>query len=163
MGAYLFPMLVFTFFAGLFAVQSSLTTSPLPAPTVAQASSDGKQFVAYRDAVAAYLRTNPTFIGSVPSATLIARGNQFSSSFLGSAGNYVSQVGAGTGRVITAYASLAPGSVSSALAITSGDMSLGMASGNKWISYAQGAVMTPQTLSTAVPDGYVVSVVQIGN
>lgn len=161
MGGYLFPMLVFAIFAGIFAIEQTKTDSTLPSQKEVVAINDGQQFIRYRDAVAAYQQANPTFLGSVSSATIIAQGYQFSGYFLTTANNKVTQTGA-TGRIITTYASLSPGSITTALLITDNDASLGLASGVNWISYAQGVSTTPQLLATPVTNGYVVSVIQKG-
>ena len=162
MGYHLFPMLVFAIWAGIFAIENTQTEKSLPKASYMQASGDGQQFIVYRNAVATYLQANPAFIGSVPSSTLISQGNRFSSTFIASTGNYISQVGSSTGRVITCYSSLAPGAITAALKQTSNDASLGIASGTNWTSYAQGVINTPQPLATTVPNGNVVSVIQIG-
>lgn len=163
MGYFLYPLLVLAFFQGLFAIEKARTTAIAPVPSVQRAAWDGREFVAYRDAVSTYLQANPAYIGSVSSAALIAQGNQFSAQFLSVAGNYISQVGGGSGRVITCYARLSTGAITAALNATSNDASLGMAAGGNWTSYAQGVSTTPQPLATTVPDGDVVSVVQIGS
>ena len=162
MGGILFPLLVFAIFAGIFGIERTQTDIALPAQTEAIAANDGQQFVAYRDAVYAYLEANPTYIGVVPSASLVAMGYQFSASFLAVTNNKITQVAAGTGRIVTCYSSLSPGAVTSALQITSNDASIGMASAGNWTSYAQGVSNTPQLLATSVTDGYVVSVIQKG-
>ncbi len=162
MGYILFPALVLAIFTGIFAIQNTQTAIALPPPLVAKATTDGQNFISYRNSVAAYLQTNSAYIGSVPSASLIAQGYQFPASFLASSGNYISQVGGGTGRIITCYSNISPGAVTAALMATSNDASLGMASGGNWTSSAQGANKTPQPLAIAVPDGNVVSVIQIG-
>lgn len=162
MGGNLFPMLVFAIFTGLFAIEQTRVEASLPAQKEVAAINDGQQFIKYRDAVAAYQQANPAFIGSVPSATIIAQGYQFSANFLTTANNNITQIGAGAGRTITAYASLSPGSITTALQITDNDASLGIATGLNWTSYAQGAINTPQLLSTPVTNGYAVSVIQKG-
>lgn len=163
MGSYLFPMLVLVIFTGIYAVEATRTTVSVPEAKMVLAAGDGQQFVNYSAAVASYLQSNPTFIGSVSPATLASRGSQFSPQFLATAGNAITQVGASTSRVITCYGNLTPGAVTAALAATDNDAAYGIASGGTWTSFAQGVAMTPQTLATAVPNGYVVSVVQIGN
>lgn len=162
MGGHLFPMLVFAIFAGLFAIEQTRVESSLPAQKEVAAINDGQQFIRYRDAVAAYQQANPAFIGSVPSATIIAQGYQFSTAFLTTANNNITQIGAGSGRVVTSYANLSPGSITTALQITDNDASLGIVSGANWTSYAQGVANTPQLLSTPVTNGYAVSVIQKG-
>ncbi len=159
----LMPLLVFALFLGLNAIESTQVNKTLPSSTVIQATHDGSQFIAYSNAVATYLTLNPGFVGVVPAATLIAQGNQFSAEFLATAGNNITQIGVGTGRIVTCFANISPASVTAALQITANDASIGIANGGNWISYAQNANQAPQALATAVPNGDVVSVVQIGN
>lgn len=162
MGGIFFPMLVFAIFAGIFAIEQTRVVATLSNQKEVVAVNDGQQFIRYRDAVAAYQQANPAFIGSVPSATIIALGYQFSTNFLVTANNNITQIGAGSGRTITAYASLSPGSITTALQITDNDASLGLVTGVNWISYAQAVNNTPQLLATPVTNGYVVSVIQKG-
>lgn len=163
MGYYLFPLLVFVFFQGIFALEDARVRTQLPSTRSLQAAHSGIEFINYRNAVATYQRLNPAFIGQVPSAALVAQGNQFSAQFLVTAGNSITQIGGGTGRIITCFADLQPGALAAALRATSNDVALGIAQGGNWSSYAQGAINAAEPLATAVPDGYVVSVIQIGS
>jgi hypothetical protein len=159
MGFLLLPSIVLSFFLGLIAIERNYAQDRLP-PTIAlQAAQSGQTFVAYRNAVAVYQKNNPTFTGTVSNAALAAQGNQFPSVFLVSASNAITATGV-AGRVITCYAALSTGAISAALAATETDASLGMASGLNWISSAFG---TSTLLATSVPNGNVVSVIQIGN
>jgi hypothetical protein len=162
MGFYLLPVAVLTFFIGIFAIERNHAQDMMPQPTTLQAEYSGQTFIAYRNAVSIYQQTNPTYIGTVSNAMLAALGSQFSAPFLASAGNAITATGT-SGRVITSYAALPPGSITTALTATQNDASLGIASGLTWTSYAQGISSTPVTLATAVPNGDVVSVIQIGN
>lgn len=160
MGFALLPLAAFAFFMSIVFSERNHAQNILPAPAITQASVSGQMFIAYRNAVALYQQNNPTFIGSAPITA--SPTNQFSATFLAVAGNNITATASGTGRVITTYAALPAGAITTALALTQNDASLGLANGTTWTSYAQGVNTTPITLSTAVPNGDVVSVVQIG-
>lgn len=162
MGFVLLPLIVLSFFMGLIAIERNRAQDILPPAIVAQATQSGQIFVAYRNAVAVYQQKNPAFTGTVSGAMLTAQGSQFSSTFLAAAGNAITATGS-TGRVVTCYAALSSGAIAAALAATENDASLGMASGTTWTSFAQGVIYTPVSLATSVPNGDVVSVVQIGS
>lgn len=162
MAGFLYPVLVFVFFAGMLAIDSTKINSSVPTTQASYAVGEGQNFVRYSGAVAAYLRSNPTFTGEVTNANLTSMGYQLPPPFLAIAGNRITQVGSGTGRIITCYADLSAGGLSEVLRITENDASYGRASGTNWISYAYGVDKTPQPLAATVPDGNVVSVIQIG-
>lgn len=162
MGFSLLPLVVLTLFVSVFAIERNRAQDTMPPAVAIQAVQSGQMFVAYRNAVAAYQNSNPSFTGTVSAAALLAQGNQFSAAFLASAGNAITAT-AGGGRVITCFASLPTGSINAALDAAQNDPSLGMAWGANWTSYAPGASYTPTPLATSVPNGAVVSVVQIGN
>lgn len=160
MGFVLLPVVVLSFFIGLIAIDRNHAQDILPQAIVTQAEQSGQTFVAYRNAVAVYQQNNPAFTGTVSSAALAAQGSQFSSVFLALAGNAITAIGS-SGRVVTCYAALPSGTITAALDITQNDASLGIASGTTWTSAAYGS--TPMPLATSVPNGDVVSVVQIGS
>jgi hypothetical protein len=160
MGFALLPVVVLSFFIGIIAIERNHAQAILPPAIVSEAIQNGQTFLAYRNAVAVYQRNNPTFTGTVSSAALAAQGNQFSAMFLASASNAITSTGV-AGRVVTCYAALTPGALRAASDATENDASLGMASGTSWTSAGLGATVTP--LSTPVPNGDVVSVVQIGS
>lgn len=162
MGYIMFPLLVFALFGGIFAIERANVTLTQPAPGTTSAKWNGMEFVAYRAAVGAYLQKNPAYVGAVSTSSLAGMGYQFSIAFLAGAGNYISQVGAGTGRIVTCHASLPAGALAAALRTTAYDASFGIASGGNWVSYAPGVNTVPQPLAISVPDGDVVSVFQIG-
>lgn len=162
MGFVLLPLIVLSFFMGLIAIERNKAQDILPPAIVTQAELSGQTFLAYRNAVAIYQQNNPTFTGTVSSSMLAAQGSQFSSAFLASAGNAITATGS-AGHIVTCYAALTPGAITAALAATENDASLGMASGTTWTSYAQGVTYTPVSLATSVPNGNIVSVVQIGS
>lgn len=163
MAYYLAPIAAVMFFIGLFAMDHTQVQYTAVSSTQLTAKNEGQIFVEYRDAVATYQQNNPTFIGTVPTSALIAQGNQFPSSFLGVTSNSITQVGGGSGRVITCYSALPPGAIAQAIRFTNNDASLGIASGTNWTSAAYGVSTTPVPLSTTVPNGNAVSVIQIGS
>ena len=163
MGSKLFPMLVLSFFIGIFAVEKTHTKDALPTDIAARADLAGQAFIAYRDAVAVYQQQHPTFTGTVSNAALAAQGSQFPASFLVVTSNVITPIGAGSGRVITCYSTLPVGGIRAALNATDNDASLGLASGGAWISAAQNASHTSTLLATPVPNGNVVSVIQVGS
>jgi hypothetical protein len=160
MGFIVLPAVIFAFFMSILSVQKAQSAMSNPASVELQSSQSGQTFVSYQRAVAAYMQTNPTFIGTVSSAALTTQKTPFSASFLAIASNAVTAT-AGGGRVVTSFAALPTGALRDALNISDNDLSLGLASGANWISAAYGATAVP--LSTAVPSGNVVSVIQIGN
>lgn len=162
MGFVLLPLAVLSFFIGVFAIERNHAQDLMPPTVQLQAAQSGQVFVSYRNAVALYQKNNPVFTGTVTSAMLTAQGSQFSATFLSSAGNAITATGV-SGRVVTCYAALSSGALTAALNASQNDASLGIASGTTWTSYAQGAVATPVPLATTVPNGDIVSVVQIGN
>ncbi|AMR78023.1 type IV pilus biogenesis protein PilM [Cupriavidus nantongensis] len=155
----LMPTLVFALFTGLVAIYRYQSASNIPPTQVLQAAQAGQMFVAYAGAVGAFRNSNPAFTGSVSAAQLAAQGTPFSASFLATAGNNITPFGS-AGRTITTYASLPTGAINTIVSITGGDAAYGMSSGTTWTSVAPGS--TSQTLATTVPNGSVVSVIQIG-
>lgn len=160
MGFVLLPVIVLSFFVGIVAIERNHAQAILPPSIVSQAIQNGQTFLSYRNAVAVYQRNNPAFTGTVSNAALAAQGNPFSAVFLASASNVITATGV-AGRVITCYAALTQGALSAARDATENDASLGMASGTSWTSVGFGTTVTP--LATPVPNGNVVSVVQIGS
>lgn len=163
MGFALLPLVVLSFLLGIVAIERNHSQDILPPAIVTQAEQSGEAFVVYRNAVLVYQKNNPTFTGSVSNAALAAQGSQLSSTLLASAGNAITAIGGGAGRVVTCYAALSGGAISAALDATQNDASLGMAAGTTWTSFAQGVNYTPVPLATPVPNGNVVSIVQIGS
>lgn len=160
MGFVLLPLAVLSFFLGIFAAERTRTQDILPSAIVIQAAASGQIFVAYRNAVAVYLQNNPTFVGTVSSAALTAQGNSFSAGFLVSTSNAITATGV-AGRVITCYTASTTGTLQAAREATNNDASLGVATGTNWTSADFGSTATP--LAAPVPNGAVVSVVQIGS
>lgn len=156
------PALVLAIFLAVFAAQVSQINKTAQHSVITANRSNASQFIAYRNAVAVYLQNNPAFLGSIPAATLIAQGNQFSDAFLALTNNQITATGI-SGRIITCYSDLPSGTINEALSLTSNDASLGIANGGNWTSYAQGTIQAATPLSVAVPNNYIVSVIQIGS
>ena len=152
--------LVFAFFTGLVATTRHQSAQLAPSSPALQAAQAGQTFVSYSNAVAAFQRSNPTFVESVSPSQLSAQGTPFNGTFLASAGNAITAFGT-AGRTITAFAALPTSSINTIVSATDGDASFGISSGATWTSIAQNA--TAQPLATAVPSGNVVSVIQIGH
>lgn len=140
------------------AIERNNASLVVPPDTELAADRMGQVFLQYRTAVATFQRQNPSFTGSVSSPALSALGFQFPQDFLNVAGNAITATGV-SGRVVTSYGVLPAGAGTVARKAADGDASLGVVSGPNWTSYASG-VSTP--LATAVPNGAVVSVIQIG-
>jgi hypothetical protein len=121
-------------------------------------NNDAGQFLAYRNAVSVYMAANKSFTGTIPATSL---SGQFSAQFLAGAGNVVTATGT-SGRVITAYASVATGTVQRAVVMSGGDASIGTSNGSTWTSAAPNASQTPTAMNTTVPVGDIVSIIQIG-
>lgn len=155
----LLPALVAAFFMGMYAMDNTRTANTAQRPATTRALQAGETFIAYRDAVMTFMQNNPAYTGSVTAAQLLAQGNSFSASFLALAGNSITATGVG-GRVLTAYATLPAGSLAAAGTSSTFDASFGQAAGSNWLSIAPGA--TSQPLASAVPNGSIVSVIQIG-
>jgi hypothetical protein len=160
MGFILLPVIVFSFLMSISFIERNQSQQILPPTIVLQSAQAGATFVAYRNAVAVYQRNNPSFTGTVSNAVLASQGAKFSAEFLEMASNAITATG-NTGRIITSYAALPTGAGSDAYDASEKDLSIGIASGGAWSSIPYGSPSTP--LSTSVPNGNVVSVVQIGN
>ncbi|HEY0843435.1 type IV pilus biogenesis protein PilM [Methylotenera sp.] len=162
MGTMFSPALVLAIFLAVFSVQVNQINKATRAAVISKNINNASQFIAYKNAVAVYVQNNPTFTGSIPAGTLTAQGYQFSSEFLALTNNQVTTAGT-SGRTITCYSNLPSGTINEALELTSYDASLGIASGGNWTSYAQGTNQTASPLPVAVPNNYIVSVIQIGS
>lgn len=159
MGGYLAPLVVVAMSLALWGAYKNDTRMITPVGYALQMNSDATTFLAYRNAVSSYMQVNPSFTGTVPAASL---SGQFSATFLANAGNYISPTGA-AGRVITSWAKVSNGTVQQAVTQAGVDASIGTSGGSTWISGAPGAISSPVALTTAVPAGDIVSVIQIGS
>jgi len=159
MGGFIAPLVAIFMGLALWASYNNNTKLVTPAKYTLQMTSDATTFLAYRNAVASYLQAQPSFTGTVPAASL---SGQFSTTFLASAGNFISATGT-SGRVITCWAKVSSGTVQQAVTQAGVDASIGTSSGSTWVSAAPGAVTSPVALTTPVPAGDIVSVIQIGS
>lgn len=150
---------VFGFFVALVGEDSARARHLLPATSTLQANFDGNTFVSYRNAVALYVKNNPTHTGTVSATALNAQGTSFPTQFLAIAGNGVTSTGV-NGRVVTSYAVLPTGAMATIKQATENDASFGYAAGTNWISNLPASTASP--LPVAVPNGAVVSVIRVG-
>lgn len=164
MGGYIAPLVAVFMAASLFATYAHINRTVTPSAYVEQMSASASTFLAYRDAVTSYMLANPSFTGSIPPSSLAVQlpASFFSTGTGGNAaGNFVSAVGS-SGRVVTCWASLPPGTAQQAMTKAGIDPSIGTSNGSGWVSLAPGSAATPVALTTPVPAGDVVSVIQIG-
>jgi hypothetical protein len=160
MGYAMLPVVIFAIMLALTSVISDQNKSASRNSAYMQSEGFGQTFIAYRDAVFAYHRSNPSFTGTVPTSALSLQGSQFSPTFLAMAGNAITAAST-SGRVVTAYANLPAGAVASAKKASGNDAALGLASGTTWRSFAPNAADV--TLPISVPNGSVVSITQTGS
>lgn len=153
------PVVVLAIFIGLGAVARDQGRSRMPSAAAVQTAIAGEVFIAYRNALLAYQRSNPGFTGVVPAAALATNGVQLPQAFLDVAGNQITAFGS-TGRTLTVFARVPTGTIASALRVAENDASLGMASGSSWQSFSPLGGSLP--LAVAVPDGALVSITQTG-
>lgn len=156
---WILPMLLSVFLVGAGMLVHGQADAVLPPAAQTSAIAMGQSFVAYRNAVVAYVTQNPTFTGSVPAGSLALPGGM---PLPPGAGNQVTATPSGAGRIITSWAALPP---SAAIYYTvkgmDGDETLGLAPiGTQWESPVYGNM---GSLPVQVPNGDAVSVVQIGN
>lgn len=155
---FLLPSLILMLFISLTTIYRFQSTALTPSNTALLADQSGEMFVAYVGAVAAFMRNNPTFNGTISGAQLASQGRPFSTPFLQMASNAVTTFGT-NGRTITTYATLPVGALNSVISVTERDASYGLASGMTWTSITPGS--TAQPLATSVPHGSIVSVIQL--
>jgi len=134
MGFALLPLAAILFFVSIMAMEQTHTKHSVPSAIVLQAQWEGQTFVAYRNAVSAYMQNNPSFMGEIPAAALNA---PFSEGFLRVAGNIVVATASGQGRVITSYAAVHPGALRTIQILTQYDSSINMAANGQVVSVIQ--------------------------
>jgi hypothetical protein len=159
MGGMIAPWVVVFMSLALWGVYKNDARLITPPTYALQMNSDATTFLAYRNAVTSYMQVNPSFTGTVPATSL---SGQFSAAFLVTAGNYISATGS-SGRVITSWAKVSNGTVQQAVTQAGVDASIGTSSGSTWVTAAPGMVTSPVALTTPVPAGDIVSVIQIGS
>lgn len=155
---FLLPSLILMLFISLTTTHRFQSTALVPSMTTLQASQSGEMFVAYTGAVAAFMRNNPTFMGTISGAQLATQGTPFSTPFLQMTSNAVTAFGT-NGRTVTTYATLPVGALNSVISVTKGDASYGLTSGTTWTSITPGSIAQP--LAASVPHGSIVSVIQL--
>ncbi len=152
----LFPLFVAIFFLAIGALTKSYvalsqTVSPSSSSSYVQAGS----FLRYRDAVTAYTLSMPGFTGMVPSSYLsdqrlsAAVQSEFSHLVLATT----------TGRQVLVYAAMSDKGFE-AFRLAEGDAAIGKSAGGLFQPFLQGATVA---LPIAIPDGQVVSFVEVGN
>lgn len=158
---YFAPLIASVFLLGFLAIfaQESKVASISSSQVATQ--STGQAFLAYRNAVMTYQQNNPSFTGTVPSATISAIGGPFSSSFLTQAANVVISTGYRNGRVVICYAPFTASVAKEAAIAANNDASFGVSNGTTWTSAAVGAATTTMPLATAIAAGNVVSVIEM--
>jgi PilM len=152
----LLPVVVLAVLIGSFRVAFLLAQQAVPPRAELQENVLGSLFVAYRNAIVAWVTVNPTFLGAVPSSSLVLPPG-FAA--LSGQGNEVVATPSGAGRIIYTWAALPAGAASQAAQATNEDLSFGTVSGNAWTSPIAGGM---GTLGVPVPTGDVVSICQIG-
>lgn len=182
MGFALLPVAVLSFFLAYLYDMENEAKGALPSAFEIHARQDAERFLSFRNQVMAFNAANPNcpqagtgcaanpypvnVVGSSPSFATY-------DSFLANAGAYIRPTASGTGRIITVYATLGPGAISSVLELSDYDFGCGLISGTNWISAARGAVQTPVAIGFPSPaasgsthpysDGDVICVAQIGS
>ncbi len=137
MGFALLPLAAILFFVGIITVEQTYSENVAPSGMVANVQWEAQSFVAYRNAVSAYVQSNPSFIGEIPAAMLDA---SFSEEFLALAGNQVNATASGIGRVMTSYAALKPDAMRVIRLLTQNDSSIQVAANGNVISVIQAGV-----------------------
>lgn len=158
---YFAPLIVSVFLLGFLAMFAQESKVGSISSTQIAAQSSGQSFLAYRNAVMTYQQNNPTFVGSVPSASVAAIGGSFSTSFLSQVSNVVVATGNRSGRVVICYGPFTQSVAMEAAQAANNDASFGISSGTSWKSVAVGASNTAIALATPITAGYVVSVIQM--
>jgi hypothetical protein len=124
------------------------------------ATAQSQMFMAYRDAVMAYLEANPnqTGAGMVPTSDLTLPPGVTAADLPASISNYV----VGSGGIYTAYVyeAAVPGIIAAFNQEFPGDESIGIVTGTTWTSAAGGV---SSTLPITLTNGDTISVFQVGD
>ena len=134
MGFALLPLAAILFFVGIMTVEQTYSDNVAPSEIVAKVQWEAQSFVAYRDAVSAYVQVNPTFTGEIPATVFEA---SFSEEFLAIAGNQVNAMASGAGRITTSYAALKPDAMRVIRFLTQNDSSIQVAANGNVVSVIQ--------------------------
>lgn len=158
---YFAPLIASLFLVGFLAIFAQESRVASISSTAIAAQSTGQSFLAYRNAVMTYQQNNPTFLGTIPAATIAAIGGPFSASFLTQVGNVVVSTGYRSGRVVICYGPFNGSVAKEAALAANNDASFGISNGTSWVSSAIGAPATAMPLATAIPAGNTVSVIEM--
>lgn len=156
---WILPALLAAFMVSVQDMARHQSVAVLPPATQISAAATGQYFVAFRNAVNAYVTANPTFTGSVPYSSLALPGGM---PMLQEAGNQVTATASGNGRIIVCRAALPAFALFQTVKNMDGDETLGLVNGTQWSSPVYGP-MGELPSGIQVPDGDAVSVEQIGN
>ncbi|OXI66926.1 pilus assembly protein PilM [Burkholderia sp. AU28863] len=142
-------------FAMLTGAYALLGAEAAPAPLAPSAMALAANMSAYRQAVVAYARANPSFAGSVPAASLAP--------YLGATvpdpmwRNYVRPNAGYAGSLVVVYAASASAAAAAAVdgieQIAQGSALAGVALGANLVSPGNPAVPLPAALANAIPNG----------
>lgn len=158
---YFAPLIASLFLVGFLAIFAQESRVASISSTAIAAQSTGQSFLAYRNAVMTYQQNNPTFLGTIPAATIAAIGGPFSASFLTQVSNVVVSTGIRNGRVVICYGPFTQSVAAEAAQAANNDASFGVSNGATWTSAAIGAPTTAMPLVTTITAGNVLSVIQM--
>ena len=152
------PLLIFVAFLGLNST-TAYYSRQIARPPISSAARVGAQnFITYRTAVENYISANPTFTGTISLQSLAPFMNGALPIAMEPMNNVISSAPGG-GIMMSVYAqNLAPGAISSTIAITQHDASIGHKVGGQWTSYSSA---TGSTVNVSIPDSNLVSMIQI--
>lgn len=160
----LLPILLLVAFLGigaLFAEQAHVTSVSV---AKTYASTAAASFLLYRNAVLAYLEANrgaPAASGSLASSAVVPflPAGTNATNFPAGAGNAI-VVGAGMIRTAYIFATAVPGELGALGPAFQGNASFGMVANGQWSSSSLGIA---GAVPTGVPNGDIISVVQVGD
>ncbi|MBR8063179.1 type IV pilus biogenesis protein PilM [Burkholderia ambifaria] len=138
-------------FAMLTGAYALLGAEAAPAPLAPSAMALAANMSAYRQAVVAFARANPSFAGSVPAASLAP--------YLGATvpnpvwRNYVQPNTGYVGSLVVVYAASAAAAVDGIEQIAQGSALAGVALGANLVSPGNPAVPLPAALANTIPNG----------
>lgn len=160
MGFVLLPIAVLAFVLGQLFVAEQAAKSALPNVSVSNVRLDATRFLEYRNQVMAFNAANPacplagSWCATNPyPVNVVGSSASFLTydAFLANAGAYIRPTASGAGRVVTVYATLAPGAITAVLELSENDYSCGLVSGSNWTSAANGSIQTPVSIGFASP------------
>lgn len=152
----LFPLFVALFFLAVAAVSKNyLALSQTMSSTTAITRLQAGAFLHYREAVTAYTLATPGFTGTVPASYLSGQG------LAGTVQTEVSHrvLASPAGRQVLVFAAM-PDKGFEAFRLAENDAAIGTVAGGLFQPFVQGVTTG---LPVVIPDGYVVSFVEVGN